>query len=111
MVRARDENLPDVLRDLKKFTANRIIKEISSSDRESRRDWMLKRFEFSAQRHVRNSVHQFWTHENHPIEITSTKFINQKLNYIHENPVRAGWWKSHRNTSTQALAIMVDVKD
>ncbi|ADB39363.1 REP-associated tyrosine transposase [Spirosoma linguale] len=117
MVQARDENLPDVLRDLKKFTANRIIKEISSSDTESRSDGMLKRFEFAAQRHVRNSVHQFWTHENHPIEITSTKFLNQKLNYIHENPVRAGWveepqeylYSSARNYGGRTGLIDIDL--
>jgi putative transposase len=26
----------------------------------------------------------------HPIEITSGKFIDQKINYIHQNPVEAG---------------------
>jgi REP element-mobilizing transposase RayT len=91
LVQARQENLPDVIRDLKKFTANRILKEIATNDGESRRDWMLKRFEFAAQRHVRNSIRQFWTHENHAVEILSKKFTDQKLNYIHENPVRAGW--------------------
>ena len=33
---------------------------------------------------------QFWTHENHTEHIYSNKFIEQKLNYIHQNPVRAG---------------------
>jgi hypothetical protein len=26
-----------------------------------------------------------------PEEITSESFVRTKLNYIHENPVRAGW--------------------
>jgi putative transposase len=26
----------------------------------------------------------------HPIELTSGKFIDQKINYIHQNPVKAG---------------------
>jgi len=34
--------------------------------------------------------YQFWTHENHPVELFSNKFKDQKLDYIHENPVRAG---------------------
>ena len=117
MVRAKQENLPDVVRDLKKFTATRIIKEITSSEVESRKDWMLKRFEFAAQRHVRNSNHQFWTHENHPVEITSNKFIDQKLDYIHMNPVVAGWvdepqeylYSSARNYSGQKGIIEVDL--
>lgn len=57
---------------------------------ESRRDWILKRFEFAAQRHKRNSNYQIWTHENHAVELYSRDFLMQKLNYIHMNPVRAG---------------------
>ena len=58
---------------------------------ESRRDWLLKRFEFAARRNVRNSLHQFWTHENHAVELFSPGFSEQKFDYIHMNPVRAGW--------------------
>ena len=50
---------------------------------------MLKRFEFAAMSHKRNSDFQIWTHENHAIEINSHKFLQQKMNYIHQNPVRA----------------------
>ena len=28
--------------------------------------------------------------DNHPIELISPKWIGQKLNYVHQNPVRAG---------------------
>lgn len=31
-----------------------------------------------------------WQQENHPIELISNKFIDQKFQYIHENPVKAG---------------------
>ncbi|MFD2570794.1 transposase [Spirosoma soli] len=117
MVRARHENLSDVLRDLKKFTANTILKEIAANEVESRKDWMLKRFEFAAQRHVRNSTRQFWTHENHAIEIITNKFIDQKLNYIHQNPVRAGWveepqeylYSSARNYAGRQALIDIDL--
>jgi len=51
---------------------------------------MLKRFEFAASEHLRNSNYQIWIHENHAIELHSLEFIRQKLNYIHNNPVRAG---------------------
>ena len=46
--------------------------------------------EFAAKRHKRNSEFQIWTHENHAVEFITNKFIDQKLNYIYENPVRAG---------------------
>ena len=55
-------NLPDIIRDFKRHTASKILKEIKESN-ESRKDWMLKRFEFAAKSHKRNSELQFWTHE------------------------------------------------
>ena len=117
MVRARNENLSDILRDFKKFTASQILKQIANSEFESRSEWMLKRFGFAAQRHVRNSTYQFWTHENHAVEIISNKFIDQKLNYIHQNPVRAGWveepqeylYSSARNYGGRTGLIEIDL--
>jgi len=32
----------------------------------------------------------FWRGDNKPIELWSNKVINQKLNYIHQNPVEEG---------------------
>lgn len=34
--------------------------------------------------------HQFWRHDNKPIELWSNKVIYEKINYIHMNPVEAG---------------------
>ena len=34
--------------------------------------------------------YQVWTHENHAEHIFSQKFIEQKIHYIHNNPVRSG---------------------
>jgi REP element-mobilizing transposase RayT len=83
-----DGHLSDTLGDFKKFTAKTIIATIKESD-ESRREWMLNRFEFNAQRHSRNENYQVWTHENHAIILYSNDFIQEKLDYIHKNPVRA----------------------
>ena len=90
MARAGNGSLPDIIRDFKKFTAGKILRLIKEGP-ESRQDWMLKRFEFAARSHKRNSDFQFRTHENHAIEIRSPQFTRQKLDYIHNNPVRAGW--------------------
>ena len=78
IVSAKNENLSAVLRDFKRFTSTNILKTIKSIP-ESRADWMLKRFEFTAKRHVRNSNYQFWTHENHAVELVSEKFVRQKM--------------------------------
>jgi len=87
---AQKENLSDIIRDFKRHTASTILKTIQSP-RESRRDWMMKRFEFAAMSNVRNSPHQFWLHDNHAEELITLPFTAQKLNYIHLNPVRAGF--------------------
>jgi REP element-mobilizing transposase RayT len=83
-------HLSDIIRDFKKFTANQIIEYAQKSVHESSADWMLDKFKFNAAKHKRNSFYQVWTHDNHSEELLSTKFIEQKLNYIHQNPVRAG---------------------
>lgn len=82
-------NLSDVIRDFKKFTSKSFL-DIALTVTESRRSWMLDRFRAHAASHKRNENFQIWTHENHPIELYSGKFVRQKLNYIHNNPVKAG---------------------
>ncbi len=89
LVRSDYENLSGTLRDLKSFTSKQILKAIETGP-ESRDKWMLNIFKNAAIRHKRNSDYQVWTHENHAIELFSAKFVEQKLDYIHNNPVRAG---------------------
>ncbi|MDX5346797.1 MAG: transposase, partial [Hymenobacteraceae bacterium] len=82
--------LADVLRDLKKFTSGQILREIEAGN-ESRQSWLLDKFRFAASQNSRNSAYQFWQQNNHAIELTSNFLKEQKLNYIHENPVKDGW--------------------
>jgi len=51
--------------------------------------WLQMIFRFSAVQNTRASDHQFWTHESHAVELRGDKFFLQRLNYIHQNPVRA----------------------
>jgi len=87
---AKQENLSDVLGHFKKFTSKKIINAIKESKSESRRDWMIRVFEEQGQLNSRNTNYQFWRHDNHPMELYSSAFIVQKMNYIHNNPVEAG---------------------
>ena len=56
---------------------------------ESRRDWMKLVFEYHG-KYKNKQTNQVWTHENHAEHIYSQRFIEQKVDYIHNNPVRAG---------------------
>ena len=89
IVQSSNGELSDLLRDFKKFTATKILEKINTEP-ESRREWMLERFNLATQSHSRNKNYQFWQYGNHPEEIYSNKFMWSKLDYIHLNPVRAG---------------------
>ena len=81
--------LDDTIRDFKKFTSKACVKHIISSP-ESRKEWMLKLFADYALKSKRHKNHKFWQTGNHAIELYDAKFTWQKINYIHQNPVRAG---------------------
>jgi len=88
LVSSDTNNLSDTLRDFKSYTSKKIIESIEN-EIESRKEWMLFMFKRAAIKHKRNTAYQFWTHENHAEEIFSNTFVSQKIDYIHNNPVRA----------------------
>ena len=84
------QNLSAIIRDFKSFTAKAIKKAVKDTDtKESRRDWLMYLFRFFGRGNQRNRDFQFWQSDNHPIELWSPKVIEQKLAYIHWNPVSA----------------------
>jgi REP element-mobilizing transposase RayT len=80
--------LSDIIRDFKKFTAKRIVETINSEN-ESRKDWLLYRFSFAGKFDHRIKNYKVWQDTSHPILLDSNYLIDQKINYIHQNPVRA----------------------
>jgi putative transposase len=82
------ETISDIVRDFKKFTTSQIIKSIKEEP-ESRRNWLLWIFSSAGKRNPNNKNHQLWQQESHPEELITHEFMMQKLNYLHENPVRA----------------------
>ncbi len=81
--------LSSTIGDIKKFTSKTIIRTVQTIN-ESRADWMLNRFQFNAMQHMRNKTWQVWTHENHAVYLYGQKFIQEKMDYLRNNPVRAG---------------------
>ena len=75
--------MSDFMRDFKKFTSSQIVDSIEKNTRESRRSWLLWLL-----KHKEGIT--FWQPGNHPEEIRTREFFKQKLDYIHQNPVRAG---------------------
>ncbi len=83
IVRAKNGDLSDIIRDFKKFTAKSIYKAIEDNPKESRKDWLLKVLSHEGRI-------WFWQEGYHGEEIFSMDFYHTKVNYIHMNPVRAG---------------------
>ena len=90
MIISADEgfDLSEIMRDFKKFTSKEIIRTINNI-KESRKGWMLARFEYAGKQLKRIKNYKIWQDGNHPIEVITNDIINQKLNYIHNNPVVA----------------------
>jgi REP element-mobilizing transposase RayT len=86
-----DGSLGTVLRDFKTYTSKELVKMISCNIKESKRDWMLRLFERAGKQNPLNINHQFWQNGNYPVLLYSANVIDQKIDYIHENPVRAGF--------------------
>jgi putative transposase len=83
--------LSNVMRDLKKFTATHLIKAIRENERESRKDWMMQMFGQAGAYNSNNTNFQFWRQDNHPIQMKNSAQCHHTIDYIHENPVKAGW--------------------
>ena len=81
--------LPDIIRDFKKHT-NKLIISFVELENESRRDWMLYRFQYHAKYNNRIQDYKVWQDGYHGIECNTAKILLQKLDYIHDNPVLAG---------------------
>ena len=81
--------MSDFVRDFKQFTAKSLLKEIQSEP-ESRRDWMLYRFEYAGKFDNRIKQYRFWQDKSHPIELNTLEMINERIDYIHNNPVKNG---------------------
>lgn len=107
--------MSDFIRDFKKFTAKAILNDIENLP-ESRRDWMLYRFEFAGKFDRRIEKYRFWQDKSHPVELSDTKMVEQRINYIHKNPVRTGLvakaedylYSSARNYAGLSSVIEVD---
>ncbi|WEK35739.1 MAG: transposase [Candidatus Pseudobacter hemicellulosilyticus] len=90
---AADNNgqLNKLLKDFKSFTAKELIAAIQGNNRESRKDWLLHLFRFHARFDRRKEQFCFWQSTNHASFIRDVNMLRQKVDYVHQNPVRAGY--------------------
>ncbi len=83
--------LESIIRDLKSYTSRQIRVYIQNNPQESRKQWMLEMMKKAGEEKSNNKDFQFWQQHNHPIELNTIAITQQRLNYIHNNPVEAGF--------------------
>ncbi|MDZ7658279.1 REP-associated tyrosine transposase [Fodinibius sp.] len=116
IVGTKGEKVQDIVRDFKSFTSNQIRKILEDNLQESRKVWMLQMMYDAGKERSNNKDFQFWQHHFHPILLDSNELIDQKLEYIHQNPVKAGFvnkpedylYSSAKNYAGQQTVIEID---
>jgi putative transposase len=89
--RAKDNHPSVLLKELKTHTSKQLQKAIVKHNQESRKEWMLWLMERAGLKNSNVKHRQFWQQHNKPIELWSPAVIDQKVDYIHNNPVEAGF--------------------
>ena len=99
IVNRQVDTISDWLRHVRGNSARKILSWL----REDRHSMSLKKLELTIPQ-KRHHTHAVWQKDPSVIDLWSPKFVRQKLNYLHMNPVRAGlcehpghWkWSSYR---------------
>lgn len=78
-----------VINDFKRFTTNQIWESLKKDNR----TYIINVLEESSKK-KKGYNRQVWQRENWPVLIYSDKFLEQKINYIHYNPVEKDYVKN-----------------
>jgi len=90
IISTKQNSISDFVRDIKKYTSKMTIATIQKNNRESRKEWMLSMFDYAGKTNNNNVNFQMWKQYYHPIELNTHRRLDIALNYLHNNPVKAG---------------------
>ena len=90
IISSNKEKPENIIRDMKSFTSNQLRKAITENPQESRKEWILEMMYKAGEKNSNNKGFQFWQQHNQPILLDNNYLMDQKLEYIHLNPVEAG---------------------
>ncbi len=91
IIGTNDKPIEAIIRDIKSYTSRKLKEAITENSEESRRKWIVWMMEREGKRNNNNYNWQLWQQHNQPIELSDHDFIQQRLDYIHHNPVKAGF--------------------
>ena len=81
----------EIIRDFKAFTSRRLRELINDHPQESRKEWMVWLIGRAGMHNGNNNEWQLWQPGYHPVELENWSMCKQKMDYIHYNPVEAGF--------------------
>jgi REP element-mobilizing transposase RayT len=90
IIGSQKDKMEGIMRDMKTHTSKQLKHAIQNHPGESRKEWMMAMMQDAGKRNGNNTDFQLWQQDNHPIELTTSAIMHQKLDYIHDNPVEAG---------------------
>ena len=107
------ENLYKEIRTFKSFTARSIIDQLKLNQSH----YLLTQLKFAKLPHKTDQEYQLWQEGFHPEAILSEEMLFQKIDYIHNNPVKRGYiddpvhWRysSYRNYQDLPGLIPVEI--
>lgn len=91
IVGSNKNKLDDIIRDTKKHTSSELKVAIKNNVSESRKEWIIWMMERAGKKNGNNNAWQFWQQHNKPLEITDQEMFDKVLEYMHLNPVVAGF--------------------
>jgi putative transposase len=109
---ASAQDLPKEVGDFKSFTARQIIDYLQKCGSRM----LLKQLGHYKLRHKTDSNYQLWQEGSHPKAIESDEMMVQKLEYIHNNPVKRGYvddavhWRYSSARNYAGLPGLITVK-
>ena len=96
IVSSKNVAINEIIRDFKKHTSKELIRAIKESH-ESRREWMLNKFAYEAKRTGRATNYKLWQDGFHPVLLDTNKKRDQRVRYIHYNPIDSGFVNQERD--------------
>ena len=84
---AQSDDIAKSMQKFKAYTAYELLKLLEKKNATT----LLKQFAFHKKAHKTKSTYQIWEEGFHPKLIQSEAMMFEKINYIHQNPVKRGY--------------------
>ena len=109
IVSSKKNDLQEIIRDFKKHTSKELTNAINNIH-ESRREWLLNKFSFEAKRVGRSTNYKLWQDGFHPVILDTNKKRDERVRYIHYNPIEAGFVKHERDWLNSSYLVYEEEK-